>query len=71
MKERAMDFLRAELGSGKRLAKDVLAAAKKRGLIEKTLDRARKDLGVIAWKPGKVFWWRLPGEDEGQHEGHP
>ena len=59
--EEAMDFLRDELASGPKLRADVLKAARKEGVAEKTLRRARESLGVSVDRVGypAKSWWSL------------
>lgn len=58
----ATDFLRAELAHGRKAGNDVKAAAKSAGISNRTLDRARGRLGVIAAPDGyRGPWtWGLP-----------
>jgi putative DNA primase/helicase len=64
----AEEFLKVELADGPKLASAVTEAADDLGISERTLKRARKDLGVISEKPGyKAGWqWSLP-PDQGGH----
>jgi hypothetical protein len=60
-REEALDFLRAELAGGPQPTRDVKRAASEAGISERTLARARKDLGVRAEKDGLGPWvLRLP-----------
>jgi hypothetical protein len=45
-RERAAEWLRAELANGPRKASELIAAAAKVGIAERTLDRVKKDLGI-------------------------
>jgi hypothetical protein len=58
----ATDFLRAELAHGRKTGTEVKAAAKSAGISNRTLDRARTRLGVIAAPDGyRGPWtWGLP-----------
>ena len=58
----AEDFLRAYLEAGRMPADQIKAAAKEKGLSERTLWRAKKQIGVVAEKGSyKEGWrWRLP-----------
>lgn len=57
--DRAARALEDYLAPGPAKARDVIAALKKKGVQERTLDRAKKKLGVISGKgPGAT--WRLP-----------
>jgi hypothetical protein len=72
----AQDFLREALADAPRSASDVEAAARERGVSHATLKRARKALGVVAWKLGPAegggWRWALPppvaGDDQGAQE---
>jgi len=60
--DEARNWLRNALAGGPCPAKDVLAEARADGIAKRTLDRAKKDLGVVASKEGfGAGWtWRLP-----------
>ncbi len=45
-RERAAEWLRTELANGPRKASELIAAAAKVGIADRTLDRVKKDLGV-------------------------
>lgn len=66
----ADEFLRELLGAGECKAADVLRAARENGTSERTLNRAKRRLGVRArhegqpGKPGGAWYWSLP---EGCH----
>lgn len=67
VRDEAMGYLLGALGNGPRLARDILdEAANGYGIAKRTLDRARKELKVEAYRP-KVpgpWWWRLPEADK-------
>lgn len=73
--QEAMDFLSASLEDGPRPAKELLKEAKKAGIEEITLRRAKKELGVQARRQsgkgatrGEGFWvWELP-QDKNQDD---
>jgi hypothetical protein len=60
--DEAVQFLGAELADGARLTREVQAEARKMGLSDMSLFRARRELGVRASKTGfKGGWeWSLP-----------
>lgn len=63
--EEAKTFLADALAAGERLARDVEAEAERQGISGRTLERAKRDLGIIAIRPvssGGPWGWRLPGE---------
>jgi putative DNA primase/helicase len=67
---KAMDFLQTTLADGPCRAIDVQASAKACGLLKRSVDRARKRLGVIATRKGGAagagWWeWSLPGDEAG------
>jgi len=57
--ERAMRALEDYLMPGAAMAKDVFAAMKKKGVHKRTLQRAKKELGVASGK-GPGAKWKLP-----------
>jgi hypothetical protein len=64
-REDAREWLRAELKDGPVAADDVIAKAKADLICKRTLDYAKKDLGVLSVRAGKTWQWRLPGKSEG------
>ena len=56
--DEAEEFLRAELASGPKLAKEMQAAARSLGIAERTLKRARKNVGVEVAKDGYQGPWK-------------
>ena len=74
--DEAVEFLRALLADGPRAANEVKAEARRAGISEPTLRRAKDRLGVRAQKSGGRFgdaaqrWvWTLPEDDQGSAEG--
>jgi hypothetical protein len=63
-RQRAVEWLRAQLANGPRKAADVIAAATAAGIAERTLDRVKKDLRVQARqvrRDGQKEWeWSDP-----------
>jgi hypothetical protein len=61
--DEAIDWLRSYLGMGAQKANDVKVAARKAGIAERTVERARSRAGVISRRdgfgPGTVRWWSL------------
>jgi hypothetical protein len=59
----AEDFLRGELAGGEREAREVLSQARRQGIPERTLARARRSLGIKprrrGFGPGATYWWAL------------
>jgi putative DNA primase/helicase len=62
---RAERFLRELLADGPHKADEVISLAADADISERTLRRAKSELGVRALqKPVRVWWWELPPEDE-------
>jgi hypothetical protein len=63
-RERAVEWLRAELANGPRRAAELIAAAATAGIPLRTLDRAKKEYGVTSEQvglPGTTEWvWSKP-----------
>lgn len=63
-REEAADWLRQELVAGERASADVQAAARRAGISQATLARARRELGVISrragYEPGAGWLMSLP-----------
>jgi len=69
----AIDFLEAELAEGPRPSKEVKDAARAAHIADRTLSRAKADLGVLSTKDGLNGGWRWrlpkdasPPEDDGK-----
>ena len=60
----AKSFIRNMLRNGPVPSADILDAAEEQGIAEKTLQRAKSDLGVYSRKTGDVWYWELPIEGE-------
>jgi hypothetical protein len=63
--DEAKDFLRAELADGPKLARQVIKDAHEAAIAEKTLRRAKSDLGVLSDREGGIagkgrWLWALP-----------
>lgn len=70
---KACDFLRSELGGRTLPSNEVQQGARANGISEKTLNRAKKELGVIAEKEGFSggrWVWKLPEDGQGGHSEH-
>jgi DNA polymerase-1 len=71
-REDATEFLKIMLGDGPQPVTVILKEAKDNQISHRTLERAKKDLGVISYrehKPGGkrgegIWYWRLSDEDE-------
>jgi hypothetical protein len=63
-KREAREFLLERLEAGPRKGDELIEEAKQEGIAKRTLDRAKKDLGIKSWKEcGKVggdWFWELP-----------
>jgi len=62
----AEEFLASMLDAGPRSAGDILTDAKRAGIAEKTLRRARKLLGVTSSKAGFAGGWQWSLPEDGQ-----
>ena len=62
VRELATEVLADALGGGERRRSEVAEQAARRGVSDRTLDRAARDVGVIATRQGfpAVTFWRLP-----------
>lgn len=61
-REVAKQFLSDALADGPKAAAALKSHAEARAISASTLDRARKELGVITAKKGKIWFWSLPSE---------
>lgn len=61
-REVAKQFLLDELTDGPKSASRLKSKAEARAISASTLDRARKELGIITVKDGKIWFWSLPPE---------
>lgn len=60
----AMEFLKAFLASGARPAAELIEAAKNAGLSERTLARAKQNLGIESCKTPNGWDWRIANSSE-------
>jgi hypothetical protein len=58
--EEAADWLTLALAGGPRLAREIYSEAERAGVSERTLDRAKGELGVVSERTGSGWFWRLP-----------
>jgi hypothetical protein len=58
--EEALTWLETELMKGPRPANELYEAADRAGISERTLERAKSDLGVVSKRAGKSWVWGLP-----------
>jgi KaiC/GvpD/RAD55 family RecA-like ATPase len=69
----AQSFIKVILYNGAVPSADILEMAAARGIAEKTLQRAKSELGVFSRKIGNVWYWELPIEGvctEVSEKGH-
>lgn len=63
-RDAAVDFLRQELAEGRRPAGDLLRSAARLGISGRTIDRAKRELRVVAEREGYgsdgTWYWTLP-----------
>jgi len=65
----AVLFLKAELANGQQPSTAVLGSARKAGHAERTLKRAKRDLGVQATKQKEGWFWSLPDKSAKDAKG--
>src|SRR5207302_959865 len=58
--EEAIVLLQNQLKSGEKSARMVFELAKKQGINDKTLKRAKKELGIESWQTTSGWLWKLP-----------
>jgi hypothetical protein len=61
MRDRAIVFLNAQLANGPVLAAEARRAATARGIGERTLEAAKKELSVRSVRNADAWWWLLAG----------
>lgn len=61
-REIAKQFLQGALAKGPKAAVSLKSQAEARAISASTLDRARKELRIIAARDGKKWYWSLPSE---------
>ena len=61
-REVAKQFLLDALAGGPKAAAKLKSQGEARAISASTIDRARKDLGIISAKEGKIWFWSLPTE---------
>jgi hypothetical protein len=65
-RSRACDLLEELLGDGPRTAEEVMALTRERGLAERTVNRAKKDLAIqslrVCLQGQRSSYWLLPGQ---------
>ncbi|MHB1322382.1 MAG: hypothetical protein ACYCY0_12585, partial [Acidithiobacillus ferrivorans] len=74
-REEATDFLLDFLADGPKLEKEIRECAGQECIAKRTLDRAKKEMGVVSVRIGKAWGWHLknwiPGtRADGDQEGH-
>lgn len=67
--DEAMAWLEAQLANAAVPSAGVLKRAKADGIAERTLHRAKKELGIISEREGKNWVWRLPDTPQGDTAG--
>lgn len=60
----AQEFILNALTFGKMKAVDVFEEAKSEGISERTLKRAKSQLGIKTFQEGRVWYWELPKEHQ-------
>jgi hypothetical protein len=65
-REGATEFLRTALSTGPMASKELMADAKANGISQRTLWRAKTELGIVAERHGRGPWyWMLPHAEPG------
>jgi hypothetical protein len=59
---KARRLIETALAKGPALAADIMEMAEEQGISYKTLNRAKKELGVVSEKRGAQWYWLLPIE---------
>lgn len=59
----AVDWITHKLADSPVPSSEVLKQAKADGIAERTLKRAKKELGIVSEKEGKHWVWRLPDQE--------
>lgn len=70
----AEDFLREQLADGNRVwQSDIIVRATDVGMCKRTLDQAKKNLGIISQKDGSTgkWYWQLPQPCDAEDTGEP
>lgn len=57
--EEAEDFLREVLAAGPMAARELVQEARENGISKRTLDRAKKKLGIKSQREGEQWYWNL------------
>lgn len=56
----AKDFLLETLTNGSKSANEIVSAACEKQISNKTLQRSKKELGIISYSEGGMWFWKLP-----------
>ncbi len=64
----AVEWLRSFLSDGAVKAAEAIQQAKKDGISEMTLKRAKKVVGIEPEQKQRVWWWKLPGQSIGGND---
>ncbi|MDE6727947.1 MAG: hypothetical protein K2J80_08410, partial [Oscillospiraceae bacterium] len=56
----AKDFLRELLAGGAKSANEIYSAANEKQISDKTLQRSKKELEIISYSEGGMWFWKLP-----------
>ena len=67
--EAAVDWLALTLAGGPRPVSELYSDADRAGISERTLDRAKGELGVVSEKVGTGWLWRLPATELSRRVG--
>jgi len=62
--EEAKEYLQETLAAGPIPSAEILKQSKKDGIAERTLNRAKKDIGIISARENDVWYWKMPEKKE-------
>ena len=58
--ELAKRYILELLGEGDMLGKDVYAKIAEFGIKSRTVETAKKELGIVTYRKGNAWYWKLP-----------
>ena len=67
--DRAKQLILTMLADGAVESKKIMRASEAQGISEKTLNRAKTDLGVYSFKRGETWYWDMPAETQFAEDG--
>lgn len=61
--DKAKDYLRLLLNGTDMACADILDKMRANGIGKRTVEQAKKDMGIISYKLGDKWYWQLNGSD--------